>query len=89
MLGVSVSVELSSDEALVLFDLLTRYSESDRLEIVDQAEHGRSGTCAPTSKEIWPNRLTPPTATYLRRLVSGYATLRPRAVSPAPWQEPG
>jgi hypothetical protein len=34
----TVSLSLSSDEALVLFELLSRYSESDRLEIIDQAE---------------------------------------------------
>jgi hypothetical protein len=33
-----ISIELSSDEALVLFDFLSRYSESNRLEVTDQAE---------------------------------------------------
>jgi hypothetical protein len=35
---VAVSLDLTSDEALVLFDFLTRYTDSDRLEIADQAE---------------------------------------------------
>lgn len=33
-----VTLHLSAIEALVLFELLTRYSEEDRLEIIDQAE---------------------------------------------------
>ena len=32
------SISLSRSEALVLFDLLSRYSETDRIEIEDQAE---------------------------------------------------
>jgi hypothetical protein len=32
------SLNLTEDEALVLFEFLTRYGESDRLEIADQAE---------------------------------------------------
>ena len=35
---MAVSLDLSEDEALVLFEFLTRYGESDRLEIADQAE---------------------------------------------------
>jgi hypothetical protein len=34
----SVAIELTSDEALVLFELLSRYSDSERLETVDHAE---------------------------------------------------
>ncbi len=33
-----LSINLNRSEALVLFELLTRYSDSDRLEIEDQAE---------------------------------------------------
>jgi len=33
-----VSLVLTKNEALVLFEFLSRYSESDRLDIVDQAE---------------------------------------------------
>jgi len=33
-----VQLELSSDEALVLFEFLSRYSESDTLSVMDQAE---------------------------------------------------
>lgn len=33
-----VSIELSSDEALVLFEFLQRFSDSDTLAIQDQAE---------------------------------------------------
>jgi hypothetical protein len=32
------NISLSRAEALVLFDLLSRYSESDRIEIEDQSE---------------------------------------------------
>lgn len=33
-----VSIEFSRDEALVLFDSLSRYSDSDHLTVEDQAE---------------------------------------------------
>jgi hypothetical protein len=33
-----VVLDLSADEALVLFEFLSRYGESERLETVDQAE---------------------------------------------------
>jgi hypothetical protein len=33
-----VSLDLTADEALVLFEFLSRYSDSERLETVDQAE---------------------------------------------------
>ena len=33
-----VSLNLSSDEALVLFEFLSRFGDTDRLEIADQAE---------------------------------------------------
>jgi hypothetical protein len=33
-----VQIELTGDEALVLFDLLSRYSDSESLVIEDQAE---------------------------------------------------
>lgn len=33
-----VQIELTSDEALVLFELLSRYSDSESLVIEDQAE---------------------------------------------------
>lgn len=41
MLGVTdetVSLNLTMDEALVLFEFLARAGDSDRLELVDQAE---------------------------------------------------
>ncbi len=34
----AVSIDLTGDEALVLYELLRRFTESDRLETVDQAE---------------------------------------------------
>ena len=34
----SLKLELSENEALVLFELLSRYSETDELSIEDQAE---------------------------------------------------
>ena len=33
-----ITVELSSSEALVLFEFLSRFSEGGKLEVVDQAE---------------------------------------------------
>lgn len=33
-----VKLRLDSDEAVVLFEFLSRYSDSDKLEIQDQAE---------------------------------------------------
>jgi hypothetical protein len=36
--GEPVKLELTADEALVLFEFLSRYGESDTLSIVDQAE---------------------------------------------------
>ena len=33
-----VKITLTSDEALVLFDFLQRFSETEKLEITDQAE---------------------------------------------------
>ncbi len=33
-----MNLEITSDEALVLFDFLARYSEHDELQIEDQAE---------------------------------------------------
>ena len=33
-----VSLELSADEALVLFEFVSRFTESDQLSIADQAE---------------------------------------------------
>ncbi len=33
-----VTIELSGEEALVLFEFLSRYSDEKKLEIVDQAE---------------------------------------------------
>jgi hypothetical protein len=37
-MGEPVSVELTADEALVLFDLLSRYCDSNVLATVDQSE---------------------------------------------------
>jgi hypothetical protein len=34
----AIHLSLTNDEALVLFDFLVRYAESDKLETVDQAE---------------------------------------------------
>jgi hypothetical protein len=36
--GEPVRLELTADEALVLFEFLSRYGESDTLSVVDQAE---------------------------------------------------
>ena len=38
MSAEGVSLNLSADEALVLFEFLWRYGDSGQLEIVDQAE---------------------------------------------------
>jgi hypothetical protein len=37
-LSETVRLEVTSDEALVLFEFLSRYAESDQLSIEDQAE---------------------------------------------------
>jgi hypothetical protein len=37
-MGVPVRLELTADEALVLFEFLSRYSDSNSLSLVDQAE---------------------------------------------------
>ena len=37
-MGEPIRLELTADEALVLFEFLSRYSESDSLSVVDQAE---------------------------------------------------
>ena len=37
-MGKPVQIELTADEALVLFDFLSRYCETDVFSIVDQAE---------------------------------------------------
>lgn len=37
-MGDPVRLELTADEALVLFEFLSRYSDSDSLSLVDQAE---------------------------------------------------
>lgn len=37
-MGEPVRLELTADEALVLFEFLARYEESNSLNIVDQAE---------------------------------------------------
>jgi hypothetical protein len=34
----SISINLTPDEALVLFEFVWRYSEEDRLAVIDQAE---------------------------------------------------
>lgn len=34
----NVQIEITNDEALVLFELLARYSETGTLEVVDKAE---------------------------------------------------
>ena len=38
MTGPPIRLELSVNEALVLFEFLSRYSETDKLSIEDQAE---------------------------------------------------
>jgi hypothetical protein len=38
MTGEQISLELSKDEALVLFEFLSRFSEQEKLQIEDQAE---------------------------------------------------
>lgn len=38
MASPSVKIELDSDSALVLFELLARFDETDRLEIGDRSE---------------------------------------------------
>lgn len=37
-MNTNYKIELTSDEALVLFEFLSRFSDEDRLEIEDQAE---------------------------------------------------
>ena len=37
-MGKSVKIELTADEALVLFDFLSRYCDTDVLSVEDQAE---------------------------------------------------
>jgi len=36
--NAAVTIELTADEALVLFELVSRFSDFDQLDIVDQAE---------------------------------------------------
>ncbi|MEM1355686.1 MAG: hypothetical protein AAGC44_12750 [Planctomycetota bacterium] len=36
--GENLAIELTHDEALVVFDFLTRFSDTDQLQIEDQAE---------------------------------------------------
>jgi hypothetical protein len=38
MANEGVSIKLEPDEALVLYDFVARYTDSERLDIVDQAE---------------------------------------------------
>lgn len=38
MAGDTVSIDLTADEAFVLYDLLVRYTDSGRLVTIDQAE---------------------------------------------------
>lgn len=38
MSAETIKIELNSDEALILFELLSRYSDTDELAIEDQAE---------------------------------------------------
>lgn len=38
MASRAVSIDLTADEAFVLYDFLERYTNSERLEIADQAE---------------------------------------------------
>lgn len=38
MASKTVPLNLTADEALVLYEFLTRYTDSDQLETVDQAE---------------------------------------------------
>jgi hypothetical protein len=38
MSGKKLGVELSNEEALVLFEFLSRFAEDEKLEIIDQAE---------------------------------------------------
>ncbi|WP_414431067.1 hypothetical protein ACMG4M_07600 [Alcanivorax sp. IL3] len=47
-----VKVELTKDEALVLFDLLSRFSSEDVLDIQDQAEERALWNLSCTLEEI-------------------------------------
>jgi hypothetical protein len=69
----TVSIDLSADEALVLFEFLTRYTDSDRLETVDQAEQRVLwNLCALLERSIVP----PVDPNYAEQLASARGRLR-------------
>ena len=84
---MAVSLDFSEDEALVLFDFLTRYGESDRLEIADQAEQRVLWNLRPIGRRgLRRSRVNP----VLRRLaVDGRGVPRPFLESGAPCSNQG
>ena len=53
MASETVSLNLEPDEALVLYEFVARYTDSDRLETVDQAEQRALwNLCALLEKEL-------------------------------------
>lgn len=51
----TLQISLTADEALVLFDLLSRFEESNELTIVDQAEErALSKLLGPLQKQLVP-----------------------------------
>jgi hypothetical protein len=71
--GEGVSLNLSPDEALVLFDFLWRYNESGRLDIADQAEQrALRNSCALLEKAL----VEPLDPAYRERLTAARERLR-------------
>ena len=68
-----IKITLTSDEALVLFDFLQRFSETEKLEITDQAEERALwNLCCLLEKELLPPFLEE----YKDHLKSAQAKLR-------------
>ena len=68
-----IEVQLSADEALVLFELLSRFEENETLMIADPAEsHGLSRLLAQLEKRL----VTPFDSRYVGLLAAARARLR-------------
>ena len=68
-----IGVQLSADEALVLFELLSRFEENDTFMIADPAEsHALSHLLAQLEKQL----VTPFDARYAEILAAAQARLR-------------
>ncbi len=66
-MGQKVRIELTGDEALVLFELLSRYSDSEALAIEDQAEQRVLWNLLCELEKVLVEPLRPEYAELLRR----------------------